>query len=50
MIGDKAKIEIKGFNFEDHQYVYRVYRQNVWGAKLIETPKTARDVSSHTTF
>ena len=45
MIGDKAKIETKGFSFEDHPFVYRVYQQNVWGAKLIETPKSPKDVS-----
>ena len=45
LIGDKAKIETKGFSFEDHPFVYRVYQQNVWGAKLIETPKSPKDVS-----
>ncbi|KAL5250011.1 hypothetical protein ACHWQZ_G015928 [Mnemiopsis leidyi] len=46
LIADKAKIEIKGFNFEDHPFVYRIYSQNMWGAKLVDTPKTPRDVST----
>jgi hypothetical protein len=46
LIGDKSKMEVKGFDFEDHQFVYRVYNQNMWGAKLIETPKSEREVTT----
>jgi hypothetical protein len=50
LIGDKAKIEIKGFNFEDHPFVYRMYKQNFWGARLIDTPKSPREVSYNPIF
>jgi len=45
LITDMAHLKLEGFDFVQHDWIYKVYRRNKWGCKKVPTPTKPSEVS-----